>query len=155
MRFLRGACLVLTCAIFARADQDFYLKNGDRVVFYGDSIIVNSGWGSDRVTGGRGGDIDTRLQRDVFAHAPTVLITMLGMNDVINPAFDQGIFGSYVKGYRHIVDTVKARFRNIRMTVIQPSPFDDVTRAPELYGGYNSVLVHFNQFVFELGRARG
>src|SRR5712692_9794618 len=79
MRFLRFACLVLSCAIFARARQDFYLKSGDRIVFYGDSTteqrlytvfaeaylltrfpklevkFVTSGWGSDHVTGGAAG----------------------------------------------------------------------------------------------------
>src|SRR5512146_2824116 len=92
--------------------QNFYLKPGDRVVFYGDSItdqrlyttftetfvvtrfprmpvaFVHSGWGGDRVTGGGGGPIDVRLKRDVLAYQPTVMTIMLGMNDGRYRAFD-------------------------------------------------------------------
>ena len=109
----------------------FYLKDGDRVVFYGDSItdqrlyttfvetyvvtrfpklnvtFVHSGWGGDRVTGGGGGPIDVRLKRDVFAYKPTVVTIMLGMNDASYQAFDPKIFDTYAKGYEHIVESVK------------------------------------------------
>ena len=77
--------------------RKFYLKNGDTVVFYGDSIteqnyynqwvelytatrfpsmrvhFYGAGVGGDRVTGGGGGPIDQRLERDVFAEKPTVV----------------------------------------------------------------------------------
>src|SRR4051794_12992006 len=83
---------ISTLSAPALAADAFYLKDGDRVVFYGDSItdqrlyttfvetyvvtrfpklnvsFVHSGWGGDRVTGGGGGSIDLRLKRDVFAY---------------------------------------------------------------------------------------
>ncbi len=160
----------------ARADEPFYLKNGDRVVFYGDSItdqrlyttfvetyvvtrfpkmdvkFVHSGWGGDRVTGGGGGPIDRRLRRDVFAYGPTVMTVMLGMNDASYRPFDQNIFRTYADGYKHIVDSVKKHVPGIRMTLIQPSPFDDVTRKPTFEGGYNAVLVRYGDFVKELAK---
>src|SRR6266704_7220753 len=92
---VRTLCLVAFVALQARAES-FALKDGDRVVFYGDSItdqrlyttfaesyaitrfpnlkirFVHSGWGGDRVTGGGGGPISVRLQRDVFPYKPTV-----------------------------------------------------------------------------------
>src|SRR3954463_13859667 len=97
-----AACLLCLPPVFAppvvAADEEpFYLKDGDRVVFYGDSItdqrlyttyvetyvvtrfpkaditFVHSGWGGDRVGGGGGGRIDKRLKRDVFAYKPTVM----------------------------------------------------------------------------------
>lgn len=37
-----------------------------------------------------------------------------------------------------------------RITVIQPSPFDDVTRKPNFEGGYNAVLVRYGQYLKEL-----
>ena len=99
--------LILASVSLASAQEKsgFYLKDGDRVVFYGDSItdqrlyttfaetyvvtrfprmnifFVHSGWGGDRVSGGGGGPIDLRLKRDVFAYHPTVMTIMLGMND--------------------------------------------------------------------------
>jgi lysophospholipase L1-like esterase len=156
------------------AQDRFYLKDGDRVVFYGDSIteqrlyttftetyvltrfpqlkvgFVHSGVGGDRVTGGWAGDIDLRLNRDVFAYKPTVMTIMLGMNDGGYRALDEGLFNTYKKGYQHILESVKSRFPTIRLTLIQPSPYDDVTRPPEFEGGYNSVLVHYGRFVKEL-----
>src|SRR5712692_10805534 len=95
---------LLLLATTAWAQADFYLQDGDRVVFYGDSItdqrlyttfaetyvltrfpalrvkFVHSGWGGDRVSGGGGGPIDVRLRRDVIAYRPTVMTIMLGMN---------------------------------------------------------------------------
>jgi lysophospholipase L1-like esterase len=164
----------------ARAqDKSFHLKDGDCVVFYGDSItdqrlyttftetfvltrfpklnvrFVHSGWGGDRVSGGGGGNIDLRLQRDVFAYKPSVMTIMLGMNDGSYRAFDQEIFERYARGYERIVESVKRARPGIRLTLIQPSPFDDVTRAPNFEGGYNKVLVRYGQFVKELAAREG
>src|SRR5437899_1944713 len=170
---IRILCLVAFVALKSRAES-FALKDGDRVVFYGDSItdqrlyttfaetyvitrfpkldvsFVHSGWGGDRVTGGGGGPIDLRLRRDVFAYKPTVMTIMLGMNDGSYRAFDETIFGTYAKGYQHIIDSVKEALPGIRITVIQPSPFDDVTQPPRFEGGYNAVLARYSQFVKEL-----
>src|ERR1044071_638543 len=78
------AFLALSTLVSAQ-EKPFYLKAGDRVVFYGDSItdqrlyttftetyvvtrfpkmpidFIHSGWGGDRVKGGGGGPIDVRL----------------------------------------------------------------------------------------------
>jgi hypothetical protein len=104
------------------AQDGFALREGDRVVFYGDSItearhytgfvetyvvtrfpkldvtFVHSGWGGDGVNGGKGGPIDTRLARDVLAYEPTVLTVMLGMNDGGTRAFDGGLFEGLLGG---------------------------------------------------------
>ena len=156
-------CLLAAVALTTLATAEnnpFHLKDGDRVVFYGDSItdqrlyttfaetfvvtrfpgmnvsFVHSGWGGDRVTGGGGGAIDLRLTRDVFAHKPTVMTVMLGMNDASYKAFDAGVYSTYTNGYQHIVDSMKKNSPSTRMTLIQPSPFDDVTQPPKFEGGY-------------------
>jgi Lysophospholipase L1 and related esterases len=175
-RLFRAACatLLLACAALVHASEAFYLKDGDRVVFYGDSItdqrlyttftetfvvtrfpklrvdFVHSGWGGDRVGGGAGGNIDTRLNRDVFAYDPTVVTVMLGMNDGSYRAFDQNIFNTYTKGLEDIVQKVRAAKPDVRLTLIQPSPYDDVTREPRFPGGYNAVLVRYGEAVKEI-----
>ena len=162
-----------------KGDEPFYLKDGDRVVFYGDSItdqrlytvftetfavtrfpkakvtFTHSGWGGDSVNGGGGGLIDVRLKRDVFAYKPTVTTVMLGMNDASYRPFDPMIFENYAKGYRHIVESVKKNTPGIRMTLIRPSPFDDVTRPPTFEGGYNGVLIRYGDFVQDLAAKNG
>jgi lysophospholipase L1-like esterase len=165
-------------AVQARA-QDFYLKDGDRVVFYGDSITAqreytarveeyvltrfpsmrvaffHAGVGGDRVSGGGAGPIDQRLDRDVIRFKPTVVTIMLGMNDGSYRPFDQAIFDEYARGYRHILDRLQKELPGVRITLIQPSAFDDVTRAPSVPGGYNEVLRRYADFLAALGRERG
>jgi len=167
----------LACSLLAGvawAQGSFYLKDGDRVVFYGDSIteqrlyttyaetyvvtrfpqlnvaFVHSGVGGDRVGGGWAGPIDLRLSRDVFPYKPTVVTIMLGMNDGSYRAFDAEIFKTYSTGYQHLIDSAKSALPGLRVTLIQPSPYDDVTRPPTFEGGYNAVLVRYGQFIREL-----
>jgi len=171
---LFAAAALFMHAAAALAQSSFALHSGDRVVFYGDSItdqrlytvftetyvvtrfpkmpvtFVHSGWGGDRVTGGGGGPIDLRLERDVIAYHPTVMTIMLGMNDGGYRPFSEDLFRTYADGYRHIIDKMKAADPGIRITVIQPSPFDDITRKPAFPGGYNSVLVRYGEFVKQL-----
>jgi lysophospholipase L1-like esterase len=171
--------LLLACVAPVSAQGDFALKQGDRVVFYGDSItdqrlytvftetyvvtrfprlnvsFVHSGWGGDRVTGGGGGPIDLRLKRDVIAYRPTVMTIMLGMNDGSYRAFDEGIYNTYTTGYEHILQTVRAALPSLRLTLIQPSPFDDTTRKPGWDPGYNSVLVRYGEAVKEMAHKDG
>jgi lysophospholipase L1-like esterase len=171
-RLVVGLLLILPGTV--RADAPFYLKDGDRVVFYGDSIteqrlyttfvetyvvtrfpkmnvaFVHSGWGGDRVNGSGGGPISVRLTRDVFAYKPSVVTIMLGMNDGSYRPFDGKIFDTYSKGMEKIVDRIKADVPGVRITLIEPSPYDDVTRPPNFEGGYNAVLVRFGEFLKEL-----
>src|SRR5271156_5181750 len=154
--------------------SDFALVDGDRVVFYGDSIteqrlyttdienfvrtrfpdrhvlFFHSGVGGDRVSGGKYGPIDLRLHRDVFEHQPTVVTIMLGMNDGLYQAFDPDIFTSYKNGYVFIVNEIQKNFPQARLTLLKPSPYDDVTRPTMMVGGYNKVLQRFGGFVGEL-----
>src|SRR5438270_4191301 len=80
---------------------DFAIRDGDTVVFLGDSItaegtygkiienftllrfpqykvhFLNAGWGGDTAAGGL-----ARLERDVFARGATVLTVAYGINDI-------------------------------------------------------------------------
>lgn len=169
--------IILFLASLPLLSQNFHLRPNDRVVFYGDSItdsrlytnftetfvltrfpqlplsFVHSGWGGDRVYGGAGGGIALRLQRDVLAYNPTVVTIMLGMNDGRYRPFDQQIFDIYSTGYRNIVKTLKTAAPNARITAIQPSPYDDITRKPTFEGGYNAVLLRYSDFLAELSKS--
>lgn len=180
LRSVRGAFLLLAAwlamAAALPAQQRFYLRDNDTVVFYGDSIteqklyttfvetfvvtrfpgmkvrFVHSGWGGDRVGGGGGGPIDERLQRDVIAYKPTVMTIMLGMNDGEYKASDEAIFQRYKEGMEHIVQAMKKAVPELRITLIEPSPYDDVTQEPRFPGGYNAVLLQYGQFLRELAQ---
>ena len=158
----------------AAAEAPFYLKSGDRVCFYGDSIteqrfygvdvetyvrtrfpglhvkFVNSGVGGDRVTGGWAGKIDERLRRDVYPFKPNVVTIMLGMNDARYQPFDQHIFEVYSNGYEHIVSSLQQHLPGVRLVLIEPTPYDDVSFPPKFPGGYNSVLLRYAAFVRQL-----
>lgn len=153
------------------------IQSGDHVVFYGDSItdqrlyttfvetyirarfpamdvrFTHSGWGGDRVGGGAGGGIRQRLERDVIAYQPTMVTVMLGMNDGRYRAHDPMIFEIYANGYRNLVKQLKTALPGARITAIQPSPYDDVTRKPTFPGGYNATLLRFSEFLAELAAA--
>jgi lysophospholipase L1-like esterase len=183
MRLSRRILLLLVATVglaaTALAQGKFHLRDLDTVVFYGDSItdqrlyttftesyvltrfphfrirFVHSGVGGDRVTGGWAGPIDLRLRRDVLAYQPTVMTIMLGMNDGRYRAWDDAIFKTYSTGYEQIIGSMKKAAPGLRITVIQPSPFDDVTRPPTFEGGYNAVLLRYAQFVKQLGERNG
>jgi lysophospholipase L1-like esterase len=163
------------------AQEPFFLRRDDRIVFYGDSITeqgryiayvetylatrfpdfnigcINAGWAGDWVVGGGGGKVDQRLARDVVANHPTVAVFMLGMNDAGYQDYDPALFNVYADGYRHLLDSLRQSLPELRISLLEPSPYDEVTRAP-IYalhdGGYNKVIVRYGEFVRELGRQR-
>ncbi len=171
-----AATAIASQFVYTHAADAFYLKDGDRVVFYGDSItdqrlyttfaetyvvtrfpdmdisFTHSGWGGDRVEGGGGGNIDTRLDRDVFAYHPTVMTIMLGMNDGSYREFDQGIYDRYKKGLDYMVTKTEDKISGVKITLIQPSPYDDITRAPNFTGGYNAVLLRLSEAVRDIAK---
>jgi lysophospholipase L1-like esterase len=180
-RVVRMICLVagVVCSAATFAQAPFYLKKDDRVVFYGDSItqqyqynafvetyvasrwpglnirFINAGWSGDWVVGGGGGTADERLSRDVVANQATVATVMVGMNDGAYQKFDQALSDVYAKGYEHLLHVLHQSLPGLRVTLLQPSPYDDVTHAPEFEGGYNAVIARYGQFVGELANRRG
>jgi lysophospholipase L1-like esterase len=119
--------LGLVCPRMTRGE--FALRDGDTVVFLGDSItaartygkivenytllrfpdrkvrFINSGWGGDTAAGGL-----KRLERDVFRHGATVLIVAYGVNDIgWGTKADAEHKLIYLDGIRGIVEQCKAR----------------------------------------------
>ena len=168
-------CIVLTLAVLlfthvAHATGKFFLHDGDRVCFYGDSIteqrfypvavetyvltrfpnlkvdFVDSGVGADRVTGGWSGNTSLRLKRDVYPFKPNVVTIMLAMNDAGGKPFNQHLFAIYKSGYEHLVAALQKHLPGVRIVIIGPSPYDDFSLKPRFPGGYNGVLQRYDQF---------
>ena len=100
MKFICFICVVAVAGTVAQAG-DFAIRDGDTVVFLGDSItaegtygkivenytllrypqrkvhFINAGWGGDTAAGGL-----KRLQRDVFDQHATLLTVAYGINDI-------------------------------------------------------------------------
>jgi lysophospholipase L1-like esterase len=156
--------------------QELALHEGDRVVFYGDSITAqrlytrfiedfaltrypqmhvtfwNAGIPGDTVYGGYTGDMPTRLKRDLLPHQPTMITIMLGMNDGYYMAFNQKYLDVYKEGYRKLLDTLQSGVPAARVTLISPTPYDEVTHGSE-FAGYNEVIRRHSAFVKELAAA--
>jgi lysophospholipase L1-like esterase len=156
----------------------FRLHDGDVVVFYGDSIteqklyttdienfvltrfpglhvrFVNSGVGGDKVSGGWAGPIDLRLRRDLFDYHPTMVTVMLGMNDGFYRPFDEGILTTFTVGYRYLVEQIQTASPQTSLTLLKPSPYDDVTRETDFDPAYNTTMVRFGDFVGKLAEEK-
>ena len=180
--YLRFVCLALAMLTLTKGalaqEKPFYLHNGDKVVFYGDSIteqryytywvevytatrfpqmqveFFNAGVGGDTVYGGGGGPIDVRLARDLIAEKPTVVTIMLGMNDGGYKLLDAATETRYTQGYEHVLDAIQQGAPGVRMTLLGPSPYDEVTRPETFVGGYNPTLVRFSAIDAELAQKR-
>jgi lysophospholipase L1-like esterase len=150
LRLVALLSLLITIPSSAQSSP-FLLHDGDTVVFYGDSIteqrlytvyvatavrtqhptwhirFYNAGVGGDRVSGGGAGPIDTRLTRDVIARHPTVVVLMLGMNDRATPETR----AAYPTGYEHILTRLRNEVPGVRLSILAPSPFDQITRPAE------------------------
>ena len=171
-RFGLRCCVLLAMSALRIHGQEFALHEGDRVVFYGDSITAqrlytrfiedfvltrypqmhvtfwNAGVPGDTVYGGYTGDMPTRLKRDVLPHRPTVITIMLGMNDGYYMAFNQKYLDIYKDGYRKLLDALQTSAPAARVTLISPTPYDEVTHGTE-FAHYNEVVSRHADFVKE------
>ena len=170
-----AAALLGAPAAPAAVPSPFALHDGDRVVFYGDSItqaggygdlveayvvtrfpgwqvsFENAGVGGDTVRGGWAGPVDVRLERDVIARKPTVVTIMLGMNDGGYKPFDPTTLAAFADGYAAIVRRLQQALPAVRLTLIRSSPFDDVARKPQFAPGYDDALRRLGCYVTTLG----
>jgi lysophospholipase L1-like esterase len=154
-------------------DSHFALHDGDHVVFYGDSITAqrlytrfvedmvltrypslhvtffNAGIPGDTVSGGYTGDRNTRLKRDLFPHEPSVVTIMLGMNDGFYVPFDPKYLKIYQDGYRDLIKAIQTQSPAVRITLISPTPYDEITHGTE-FPRYNEVVSRHADFVRQL-----
>jgi lysophospholipase L1-like esterase len=160
--------LLLLFRLSASAQQMF-LHDGDRVAFYGDSITAqryytrfmedfvltrypqmhvgffNAGVSGDRVSGGYTGDVTLRLNRDLFPLQPTVVTIMLGMNDGYYVPYDPKYQAIYEDGYRKLLASIQTTLPQARITLISPTPYDEVTHGTE-FPQYDQVIARYAAF---------
>jgi lysophospholipase L1-like esterase len=154
------------------------LKDGDTLVFLGDSIthqclytqyvedyfytrfpklkihFHNSGVGGDRAQ-----DALTRFEEDVTAYKPKYVTILLGMNDGSYRDFDKGVFDTYQAGMNTTLDKIAA----LGATAIPMTPTMFDTRAKRLKGDngeprntyYNGVLALYGTWLREQAEVRG
>jgi lysophospholipase L1-like esterase len=162
---------------FKPAPAEIDLKDGDSVVFLGDSIthqclytqyvedfyytryperrihFHNSGVGGDRAA-----DALARFDDDVAAFKPKVVTILLGMNDGGYTKFEPEIFDTYEKGMTELLDKIAAI--GAAAVPMTPTMFD--ARAFEMrphkqprYPYYNAVLAFYGAWLREQASLRG
>ncbi|MCA1595036.1 MAG: SGNH/GDSL hydrolase family protein [Chloroflexi bacterium] len=164
-----AACLAAVAAMVTSAGAAprgaFPFRNGDRVVFLGDSITEqrlyttyletylltrfptwklqfrNAGWGGDtswlRM---RGVPPAQGLVRDVLSLNPTVVTIDFGMNDAGYGAFQQSLYTQHINGMRDIVNQLKAA--GVRPIVLTASAVEKREPGDNMVG-YNEALGRF------------
>lgn len=164
-------CIALAgCATLSTAQQ-FALKDGQTVVFYGDSItaqrlytrdvedfvltryptlhigFVNAGVPGDTATGGYAGTMQERVARDVEPYQPDMITVMLGMNDggwgYGSPAQIEADFQSH---YAVLLHALHQAAPGATLTLIAPTPYDEITHGTE-FPGYSHMIDRFAEDV--------
>jgi len=175
-------CFLLFAVAFAASQAQgrvdaFALQNGDRVVFYGDSITAQrfytrdveeflltrypalnvdffcAGVSGDTVYGGYAGDTTSRLARDVIPIKPTVVTVMLGMNDPGYVPFDQHIFDIFKTGYASLAGSLASALPQVRLTLIASSPYDELTHGTD-FPGLSATVQKYGMFVKQFAGER-
>lgn len=158
-------CSVLALIAFSTCAtaQSFVLKDGDTVVFYGDSItaqrfytrfaedfvltrypalhvrFVNAGVPGDTTYGGYAGAMAERVQRDVTPFHPAMITVMLGMNDGGYVPESAAIDAVFQKGLRELVAAIRKANPEATITLICPTPYDEITHGTD-FPDYSKVL---------------
>lgn len=167
----------------------FFLRDHDRVAWFGDSITeratytnfveaavrtrypaldikyFNVGWAGDTTWGSSGwdgapGGPEERVARDIAPLHPTVITSMLGMNDAGYVPWDAKIDDTFREWYGKLLDECKRAAPAARVVLFSTSPWDDFARPPAFFegiegvGGYNAVLAQYARTVHALAERR-
>ncbi len=125
------AALIMTATIACLA-EDLELKTGDRIVFLGDSItqagaaeggyvtLVRDALAKSRpdlktevigagISGNKVPDLEKRLDKDVLAKKPSLVVIYIGINDVWHSQNGRGTpKDAYEKGLKSLIERVRA-----------------------------------------------
>jgi lysophospholipase L1-like esterase len=164
--------ILLAPSVAPAAEDGFLFRDGDRVVFFGDSIteqklytrhlaqftacryperevrFFNAGWGGDTAKGGR-----ARLERDVLALKPTVVTLFFGMNDGGYRPPDDGVTATFRENLAGIVADLKAV--GARVVVFSPGCVDEAMSARLAGSRYNETLTGLAKTAREVAAGAG
>lgn len=154
------------------------LRDGDAIVFYGDSIThhndyvaflflfyatrypeVGIRFHNAGVGGNRTSSALPRFQQDVVDRSPALVAVLFGMNDGNQRDFDQDTFMKFQRGMRTILDRIDTETQ-ARVMLLGPTYFDrdeklrHRTADEPVADDYNGVLVRFGQALEEIARER-
>lgn len=159
------------------------LKNGDRVIWIGDSIThqcqytqyvedffytryphLRLHFRNAGVSGDRALDALNRFEDDIASFKPTVATILLGMNDGAYQDFTPQIFATYAQDMTTLFDKLDAL--KVRVFLMSPTMFDHqafeqmVAKDPargknKKPDNYNAVLAYFGKWGQEQARKRG
>lgn len=122
------------------SQENFLIKNGDRVVFYGDSITDNEwyptlvetyvltrypGWRNQFFNRGQSGDNSgslKRFERDVLALKPDFFTYNMGYNDGGYFGFSSARLEKWLSNITESVSMAKKSLPRIRMALVSPIP---------------------------------
>jgi hypothetical protein len=85
----------------------------------------------------------------VYSQQPTVIAIMLGMNDGYYVPFEQKYFDIFTSGYQALLGAMEKNLPTSRITLITPTPYDEVTHGTE-FVHYNEVVSRHAAFVRKL-----
>lgn len=132
--------------------KSFALEQGDRVVFYGDSITAanlytrnlevlirtrypqlkvafhNASMPGETSWGGSFGKTPERIRRDVAPFDPTQITVMLGMNDGGYVSYSSYIEEKFRESYESLVSNLMRSNPGAKLTLIGSSPYDSITK---------------------------
>jgi len=174
---------LLACAITLHTDAPL-ITDGERVLFYGDSItasqkytdvlesmirlryptsrffFINVGQGSDSTWGGPIGSAYQRVSRDVVPFHPTMISVMLGMNDGGYVSYNDRLKDNFQDAYARLVDGMQNAHTGARFTFLLTSPYDAVahsaaTEWPDFAPDYNAALLKYGTVVKQQSDVRG
>jgi len=157
--------------------QNLAIKDGDTVVFYGDSItaqhlytrfveefvltrypamhvrFVNAGVPGDTSYGGYAGAMLERVQRDVAPFHPAMITVMLGMNDGGYVSPSPMMDATFRKGYIALLDALTLADPNAGLTLVLPTPYDEITHGTD-FPGYSKTIDSLAKDVVEMAEQR-
>ena len=131
--------VLLICVVVAQPRfgcvQTMALHNGDRVLFYGDSITAQR--------------LYTRFVEDfLLTRYPELQVSFFNAG-VPGDTFEQKYFEIYKDGYRALLGAMQSKLPNVPITLLTPTPYDEITHGTE-FAHYNEVVSRNAEFVRQL-----